>query len=121
MRPGGLCAFIFVAAMLFVAGAATAHASVISNWDKSARSWNTAHMTKIKTAMQAAGHQVRPDAPITEASLRSAVLVIGEPVATPTLSELDILRDFLAAGGIVLLFGDTGIDLNPYNTLLTGV
>ena len=112
---------MFVAAMLFVAGAATAHASVIANWDKSARSWNTPHMTTIKAAMQAAGHQVRPDAPITDATLRMAVLVIGEPVAAPTLSEFDTLRDFLAAGGMILLFGDTGIDLNTYNTLLTGI
>ena len=41
--------------------ASSAHAHVIANWDKSSRSWNNAHMTKIKAAMEAAGHQVLPD------------------------------------------------------------
>ena len=121
MRLGGFCAVILVAASLVMAQAGTAHAAAIANWDKSARSWNNSHMTRIKGAMEAAGHRVDPDAPITDSSLRSTVMVIGEPVATPTAIELGKLRDYLRAGGIVLLFGDTGIDLPTYNGLLTGI
>ena len=121
MRPGGFFAVVFVSAALFVASAMGVRASTIANWDQSARSWNNTHMTKVRVAMQNAGHRITPDAPISDGSLRSAVLVIGEPVATPTLVELGKLRDFLSAGGVVLLFGDTGIDLNTYNGLLTGL
>jgi hypothetical protein len=121
MRVGGSCAAVLVAVLLFIAGAGGAHASTIANWDKSARSWNNSHMTKIRVAMQNAGHRVEADAPITAASLRAAVVVIGEPVATPVVAELGRLRDFLNSGGMILLFGDTGIDLNTYNDLLTGL
>jgi hypothetical protein len=121
MRLGGFCASVFVAAALLFASAGTAHANTIANWDKSARSWNNSHMSKIKAAMQSAGHKVQPDAPINDVSLRSAVFVIGEPIATPTPAELAKLKAFLIAGGMILLFGDTGIDLNTYNDLLAGL
>lgn len=121
MRLGGFCASVFFTAFLLIAGVEPAHASAIANWDKSARSWNNAHMTKIKAAIQNAGHRVESDAPISDASLRSGVMVIGEPIATPSAAELGKLRGFVGAGGIVLLFGDTGIELNTYNDLLTGL
>ena len=123
MRRGGLVAVILAA--LLVAAltlATTAHAHMIGNWDKSGRSWNNAHMTKIKAAMEAEGHQVLADTPITEQSLKSvAVFVIGEPRSTPTAAELGLLKKFVASGGMLLLFGDTGIELSTYNTLLSGV
>jgi hypothetical protein len=121
MRLGGFCAVVLVAASLVLAQAGTARAAAIANWDQSARSWNNSHMTRIKAAMEAAGHRVDPDAPISDSSLRSTVMVIGEPVATPTALDLGKLRDYLRAGGIILLFGDTGIDLPTYNNLLSGI
>ena len=121
MRPGGFFAAVLVSAALLVAGTVGAHASTIANWDQSARSWNNVHMTKIRAAMQNAGHRIAPDAPISDDSLRAAVLVIGEPNATPASAELAKLRIFLNTGGIILLFGDTGIDVNTYNDLLTGL
>jgi hypothetical protein len=122
MRLGGFCAVVLVAAAsLILAQSGTAHAGAIANWDQSARSWNNSHMTRIKVAMEAAGHRVDADAPITDSSLRATVMVIGEPVATPTALDLGKLRDYLRAGGIILLFGDTGIDLPTYNNLLTGI
>jgi hypothetical protein len=121
MRLGGLCTAVCFAASLLLAQAGTAHAGVIGNWNKSARSWNNAHMTKIKTAMQDAGHRVDPDAAIGSTALNTTVLIMGEPSATPTAAELDQLRAFLLGGGVILLFGDTGIDLPTYNHLLTGI
>ena len=115
---GVLTALLLAASAL----ASSAHAHVIANWDKSNRSWNNSHMTKIKAAMETAGHQVLPDSPITEKVLKSIqVLVIGEPTALPTAGELLLLKAFVTAGGMVLLFGDTGIDLPTYNGLLAGI
>ena len=45
-------------------------AGVVANWDKSSRSWNNSHMTRIKTAMQDAGHRVEGDGAISAAALR---------------------------------------------------
>jgi hypothetical protein len=124
MRRGGFCTSVLLAASLLVsiALAGSAHGAVIANWDKSARSWNNSHMTKIKTAMQTAGHRVDPDAPISAAGLRaSSVILMGEPNATPTAAELTLLRQFATAGGMIFVFGDTGIDLPTYNNLLAGI
>ena len=123
MRRGGLNVAVVLAALFLALSALVtdARAGVIGNWDKSGRSWNNSHMTKIKAAMQAAGHQVLPDAPITEVGLKSlSVFLMGEPSATPSAEELAILRKFLFSGGMIFVFGDTGIDLPTYNSLLTG-
>jgi len=121
MRLGGFCTAVCLAVSLMLVQAGSAHASVIANWNKSARSWNNTHMTKIKLAMQDAGHRVDPDSAIGAISALASVLVIGEPTSTPTPTEFDQLRAFLKGGGVILLFGDTGIDLPTYNRLLTGV
>ena len=124
MRRGGFGIAPFLTALLLAASllASAAHAHVIANWDKSGRSWNNSHMTKIKAAMVAAGHEVLPDGPITETLLRSVnVFVIAEPTAVPTAVELALLKGYIASGGMLLLFGDTGIELPTYNTLLSGV
>jgi hypothetical protein len=124
MRLGGYCASAFLAAILLapfgVAG--DAHAGVITNWNKSGRSWNNSHMTKIKVAMQNAGHRVESDGIISGSVLKnSGVYLIGEPTATPTAAELALLRQFAIDGGIIFIFGDTGIDLPTYNNLLAGI
>lgn len=124
MRRGGSgIAAVLTALLLAVSAlASSANAHVLANWDKSSRSWNNSHMTKIKAAMEAAGHQVLPDGPITESVLKAIqVLVIAEPTALPTADELLLVRKFVTAGGMVLLFGDTGIDLPTYNGLLAGI
>jgi hypothetical protein len=124
MRLGGFCVFVFLAAILLalfgVAG--DAHSAVVANWDKSSRSWNNSHMTKIKTAMQNAGHRVDGDGAISSTGLRaSGVYLFGEPTATPTAAELALLRQFATDGGMIFVFGDTGIDLPTYNNLLAGI
>jgi hypothetical protein len=102
--------------------ASDAHAHVVANWDKSARSWNNSHMTKIKAAMESAGHEVLPDSPITEQLLKAvSVLVIAEPTRVPSAEELSLIKQFVTAGGVLLLFGDTGIELPRYNNLLAGI
>jgi hypothetical protein len=124
MRLGGFCVSAFLAALLLVpvGVAGDAHAGVVANWDKSSRSWNNSHMTNIKTAMQNAGHRVDGDGAITGAALKlSSAFLIGEPIATPTTVELTLLRQFAQDGGMILVFGDTGIDLPTYNNLLAGV
>ena len=121
MRLGGFFVSILLTVSLLL-GAGDAAAAAIANWSKSARSWNNTHMTKIKGAMLAAGNRVESDGAITDAALKSSsVYVIGEPTATPTAAELASLREFVKNGGLVLLFGDTGIDLPTYNNLLTGI
>lgn len=124
MRRGGPGMAVVLTALLLAASAlaSSVHAHVIANWDKGSRSWNNSHMTKIKAAMEAAGHQVLPDAPITEKTLNVVqVLVIAEPTAIPTAAELALVKTFVTAGGTVLLFGDTGIDRPTYNGLLAGI
>jgi len=124
MRLGGFCVFVFLAAVLsgLLAASGDVNAGVIGNWDKSSRSWNNSHMTKIKTAMQDAGNRVDADGAITPGGLKYAsVYVFGEPTATPTAAELALLHQFVVNGGMVLVFGDTGIDLPTYNNLLTGL
>ena len=121
MRLAGLCTAVGLAAALAVAVAGTAHAAVIGNWNKSARSWNNAHMTTIKGAMQDNGHRVDADSSIDGLSPRTGVVIMGEPTATPTTAELERLTSFLKSGGMMMVFGDTGIDLPTYNKLLTGV
>ncbi len=124
MRRGGFCVAVFLAAILLVpfGVAGDAHAGVIANWDASSRSWNNSHMTKIKTAMQDAGHRVDNDGAIGGASVKmSSVYLIGEPTATPTAAELALLRQFVKDGGMIFVFGDTGIDLPTYNNLLAGI
>lgn len=124
MRLGGFRVAVFLAAILLVpfGAASDAQAGVVANWDKSNRSWNNSHMTKIKTAMQNAGHRVDGDAALGGATLKtSGVYLIGEPTATPTAAELAVLRQFVTDGGMVFVFGDTGIDLPTYNNLLAGI
>jgi hypothetical protein len=121
MRLGSCCAAVLLAALAALAGTGDARANVVANWDKSARSWNNAHFTKIKAAMEAAGHRVDADASINQFTLGAAVIVIGEPVATPSADELAALQAFVRRGGILLIFGDTGIDLPTYNNLLAGI
>lgn len=124
MRLGGFCVVVFLAAILLVpfGVAGDAHAAVVANWDKSNRSWNNSHMTKIKTAIQVAGHRVGGDGAISSAVLGvSGVYLIGEPTATPTVPELAMLRQFAEDGGMIFVFGDTGIDLPTYNNLLAGI
>src|SRR5262245_55746719 len=122
MRLGGFCTSVSLAALVMASVATgNAYANSVANWEKSARSWNNSHMSKIKASMQAAGHRVDADGGIGTGPIRNAVMVIGEPVATPTAGELGVLRGFLKDGGMVLLFGDTGIDLGTYNNLLTGM
>lgn len=124
MRLGGFCVAVFLAAILVVpfGVAGDAHAGVVANWDTSSRSWNNSHMTKIKTAMQDAGHRVDGDGAISSAVLKiSSVYLIGEPIATPTATELALLRQFVKDGGMIFVFGDTGIDLPTYNNLLAGI
>ena len=124
MRLGGFCVSVSLAAALLVSFVASggAQAAEIANWDKSNRSWNNLHMTKVKLAMQNAGHRVIADSNITNAALtRSSVYVIAEPTATPTVPELNILRQFVTDGGMILVFGDTGIDLPTYNSLLASL
>ena len=124
MRLGSFCVSVFLAAVLLApfGVASDAHAGVIANWDMSSRSWNNPHMTKIKTAMQDAGYRVDGDGAINIAALRvSGVYVIGEPAATPTAAELAMLQQFVRDGGMILVFGDTGINLPTYNNLLAGI
>jgi hypothetical protein len=121
MRLGGFCTAVCLAVSLLLAQAETAHAKGIANWNKSARSWNNSHMTKIKAAMEGTGYHVDPDAALDQASLNSAVIVMGEPTATPTAAEMDQITTFVKNGGMVLVFGDTGIDLPTYNHLLSGI
>lgn len=121
MRLGGFCVSILLVLSAVFGAASEARSSAIGNWDKSSRSWNNTHMTRIKAAMIAAGHRVDPDSPITAASLKTAVYVFGEPTITPTAAELDLLRRFIRDGGTLMVFGDTGIDLASYNSLLASV
>jgi hypothetical protein len=124
MRPGGYCASAFLAAILLVTCGAwgSAQAGVIANWDKSSRSWNNSHMTKIKVAIQNAGHRVEADGVISDYMLQNCgVYLIGEPTATPSAAELALLRQFVIGGGMIFIFGDTGIDLPTYNNLLVGI
>jgi hypothetical protein len=121
MRLGGLCTAVCLVAALFVAGAGPARAAVIANWDQSARSWKNSHMTTIKGAMQDNGHRVDADSSIAGGAQAASVMIMGEPVATPTTAELERLSAFLKSGGMVMVFGDTGIDLPTYNKLLTGM
>jgi hypothetical protein len=121
MRLGSCCAAVLFAALAALAGIGSAQANVVANWDKSARSWNNSHFTKIKAAMEAAGHRVDPDASINQFTLAAAVIVMGEPVATPNATELAALQAFVRRGGILLVFADTGIDLPTYNNLLAGI
>ena len=124
MRLGGYCVSVLLAAIsLFLSGlAGEAHSGTVANWDKSSRSWNNSHMTRIKAAMQEAGHRVEGDGTISSAALKiSSVYLIGEPTATPTAAELLMLREFIKSGGMILVFGDTGIDLPTYNNLLAGI
>jgi hypothetical protein len=124
MRLGGFCVSVLFATILVVpfGVAGDALAGVIGNWDKSNRSWNNSHMTKIKTAMQSAGHRVGGDGAIGAAPLKiSSVYLIGEPTATPTATELALLHQYAKDGGMIFVFGDTGIDLPTYNNLLAGI
>jgi hypothetical protein len=124
MRPRWFCVYVFLVAGLLVPffGTGNAHAAVIANWDKSSRSWNNSHMTKIKAAMENAGHRVDADGAISSAALNiSSVYVIGEPTVTPNAAELALLLQFVKDGGMIFVFGDTGIDLTTYNNLLAGL
>jgi len=124
MRLGGFCVSVFIAAILLapLGLSGEAQAGVVANWDKSSRSWNNSHMTRIKTAMQDAGHRVEGDGAISAAALKiSSVYLIGEPIATPSAEELTLLAQFVKGGGMIFVFGDTGIDLPTYNNLLAGI
>ena len=124
MRPGGFCVSVLLAAILLapLGLSGEAQAGVVANWDKSSRSWNNSHMTRIKAAMQEAGHRVEGDGAISTAALKiSSVYLIGEPVATPSPGELTLLAEFVKSGGMIFVFGDTGIDLPTYNNLLAGI
>jgi hypothetical protein len=118
---GRFCAAVAASVFIAFLVGGYARANTIANWEKSARSWNNSHMSRIKASMEQAGHYVLPDAPISDQTRNSAVLVLGEPLSAPTASEASLLRRYVEAGGVVLLFGDTGIDLTTYNSLLSGL
>jgi len=121
MRLGVFCAAVLSAICFCFAGSGLAYATNVANWEKSARSWNNSHMSTIKAAVTAAGHKVLADAPINDQTLLAGVFIMGEPIAAPTAAEAAKLHDYVQNGGIVLVFGDTGIDLPTYNGLLAGI
>lgn len=123
MRLGRFCfsVSLFVGVLALASTAGIGYAAVIGNWDQSARSWNNAHMTKVRAAMSGAGHRVDTDGTISASLQGSSIFLIGEPKSTPTSVELGLLRQFALRGGMILVFGDTGIDLPTYNNLLAGI
>jgi hypothetical protein len=103
----GMKRWLAVAFLVMVA--ASLSASVIGQWNGSARSWNADEFTTIHDLMVAQGNTVTADEAITAANLAAAqVFVIGEATAAPSQAELNDLLNWVSAGGRLIVLGDSG-------------
>jgi hypothetical protein len=99
-----------------------ASAAVVGNWNGSSRTWNSADMTNLKGIVTTAGHTVLADAAITAGLGGATVYVIGEGSTAPTAGELTILEGWVAAGGRLLLFNNSGCEgCTATNAILTAL
>ncbi|TAM55274.1 MAG: hypothetical protein EPN53_03220 [Acidobacteria bacterium] len=85
-----------------------ASAAVVGNWNSSLRTWNNVEMANLKGIVTTAGHTVLADAAITAGLGGATVYVVGEGTVAPTAGELTILENWVAAGGRLLLFNNSG-------------
>lgn len=109
-------------ALASVLGSLPASAAVVGNWNGSSRSWNSADMANLKGIVTTAGHTVLADAAITAGLGGATVYVIGEGLAAPTAGELTILDGWVAAGGRLLLFNNSGCSgCTATNAILTAL
>jgi hypothetical protein len=96
-----------------------ASAGIIGNWNGSARSWNNFDFSTVRNTMIAAGNTVGADTDLISAITGANALVIGEATGAPNAGELVALDAWLRAGGILLLFGDSGGDGATGNNAIT--
>lgn len=99
---------IAACAVLSVLGLSTAvQASVIGNWNGSARSWNSG--PTLVNLMTSRGHTVEADGAINAANLANDdVFVIGEANSGITAGESADLLSWITAGGRLLITVDSG-------------
>lgn len=120
----GMCAITFVVALTLIFGGTQVKASVIGNWNNSARSWNNNEFHIVKASVTGAGHTVKPDTAITAANLAGDdIFVIGEAMITPNASELSDLSAWVNGGGVLLILTDSGESggVPSSNAILSGI
>lgn len=94
-----------VAGTLVATGAS---ATIIGNWDGSARSWNSGDATILHDLMTSRGHTVEADGALTAANLAGDTLfVIGEATRATTAAETADLLSYVMSGGRLLITVDT--------------
>jgi hypothetical protein len=109
--------------LCFALVATTGYSSTVGNWNGSLRDWNSPDMSIIKGIITAAGNTVEADEAITAGNLSNdQVFIMGEPVSTPTGSELTTLASWVNGGGILLLLADSGnTGLPALNNISSGI
>jgi hypothetical protein len=114
---------VFVLTLAFLTTAISAQASVIGQWDGSARSWNDPSFTTILVLATGAGHTVTADQALTEENLALAThFLIAEPTLSLTPGEFGLLSSWLSAGGILLMNADSsGTGLPFLNDIASGL
>jgi hypothetical protein len=120
----GMRAITFVVALTLIFGGTQVKASVIGNWNNSARSWNNNDFHIVKASVTGVGHTIKPDTAITAANLAGDdIFVIGEAMITPNASELSDLSAWVNGGGVLLILTDSGESggVPSSNAILSGI
>ena len=100
-----------------------ASASNVGNFDGSSRSWNNGDMSITYATAIAAGHTIEADESISAVNLANDThFVLGEPTVTPSGPQLADLSAWVQAGGILLMYADSGgSGLPALNNIASGI
>lgn len=98
-------------------------AAVVGQWQESDRTWNSGEFTTIRTTVTSGGHAVEADSALTAANLANDdAYLIGEPSRNLNPTEQADLSSWINAGGILMLFVDSGTsDFPQANDILSGL
>ena len=111
-----------LAVIIAVLASTPAWPAVVGNWSGSIRSWNASDMSDLNGIVTTAGHTVLANAAITAGLGGATVYVVGEGSSAPTAGELTILEGWVSAGGVLLLFNNSGCSgCTASNAILTAL
>ncbi len=98
-----------VLCLALLLGTPAALAGTVGQWSGSDRSWNSGDMSALKAIVEAAGHRIQSDGPVSNSALATVqAFVVAQPDQRLAAGEAQALAAFVQRGGILLLLGETG-------------
>lgn len=97
-----------------------AQAAVVLDYENNQRQWGTSNVVNILTVVTNGGHTVN-SGPIASLAVVD-VLLLGEPLVTPTGGEISSIQNFVMNGGTLLVFTDSSCEgCTASNAVLSGI